>query len=80
MKQVSVGDFKAHFSGWLEAVRRGERVAIQYGRRKEIVAVLTPPPRRSASGSTRRLGVLKDRARFKLGVGFKLTEAELLGA
>ena len=43
MKQVSVADFKANFSDWLDAVRQGERIAIQYGRRKEIVAILTPP-------------------------------------
>jgi len=77
MKQVSVADFKAHFSGLLQAVRQGERIAIQYGRRKEIVAILTAPTR-GAGGSSRRLGVLKSRARFKLGPGFKLTEAEWL--
>ena len=77
MKQVSVADFKANFSGWLDAVRQGERIAIQYGRRKEIVAILTPPTRLVA-GSSRRLGVLKGKARFKVRPAFKMTEAELL--
>jgi antitoxin (DNA-binding transcriptional repressor) of toxin-antitoxin stability system len=79
MRQVSVADFKANFSGWLDAVRQGERIAIQYGRRKEIVAILTPPTRLVA-GSSRRLGVLKGKARFKVGPAFKMTEAELLEA
>jgi antitoxin (DNA-binding transcriptional repressor) of toxin-antitoxin stability system len=77
MKQVSVADFKANFSAWLDAVRQGERVAIQYGRRKEIVAILTPPTR-AVGGSPRRLGVLKGKARFMIGPGFKMTEAEML--
>jgi len=71
--------FKAHFSDWLDAVQRGEQIAIQYGRRKEVVAILTPPTR-LVSGSSRRLGVLKGNARFKVGPAFKMTEAELLGA
>ena len=79
MKQVSVADFKANFSGWLDAVRQGERIAIQYGRRKEIVAILTPPTRLVA-GSSRRLGVIKGKARFKVGPAFKMTEAELFEA
>jgi antitoxin (DNA-binding transcriptional repressor) of toxin-antitoxin stability system len=79
MKQVSVADFKASFSDWLDAVRRGERIAIQYGRRKEIVAILSPPPRLGA-GSPRRLGALRGKARFALGTGFKMTDAELLEA
>lgn len=74
-----MADFKAGFSDWLDAVRRGERIAIQYGRRKEIVAILSPPPRLGA-GSSRRLGVLKGKARFTLGPGFKMTDTELLEA
>ena len=77
MKQVSVADFKANFSGWLDVVRQGERVAIQYGRRKEIVAILTPPTQLIA-GSSRRLGILRGKARFRVGPAFKMTEAELV--
>lgn len=79
VKQVSVAEFKANFSDWLDAVQRGERIAIQYGRRKEVVAILTPPTR-LVVGSSRRLGVLKGKARFKVGPAFKMTEAELIEA
>jgi antitoxin (DNA-binding transcriptional repressor) of toxin-antitoxin stability system len=79
MKQVSVAEFKASFSDWLDAVRRGDRIAIQYGRRKEVVAILSPPPR-AGTGSARRLGALKGKARFTVGPGFKMTETELLEA
>jgi antitoxin (DNA-binding transcriptional repressor) of toxin-antitoxin stability system len=79
MKMVSVADFKSNFSGLLDEVRQGERIAIQYGRRKEIVAILTPPPQPTA-GAVRRLGVLKGKARFKIRSDFKMTEEELIGA
>lgn len=79
MKQVSLAEFKAHFSGWLDAVRQGERIAIQYGRRKEIVAILVPPAP-MVRGLARRLGVLKGKAQFRIGPGFKMTEADLIEA
>jgi antitoxin (DNA-binding transcriptional repressor) of toxin-antitoxin stability system len=77
MKNVSVADFKAQFSDLLELVRRGEQIAIQYGRRKQTVAVLGPPP--SPTRAPRKLGVLKGKASFKILPGFKMTDEELLG-
>lgn len=79
MKRVSVAEFKAKFSDWLDAVQHGERIAVQYGRRKEVVAILTPPAQ-VAAGSSRRLGALQGKARSKVGPAFKMTEAELIEA
>jgi antitoxin (DNA-binding transcriptional repressor) of toxin-antitoxin stability system len=75
MKNVSVADFKANFSTILDSVQKGEEFAIQYGRRKETVAMLVPLKRKSSA--KRRLGVLRGRATFKLKPGFKMTEEEL---
>ena len=58
MKTVSVAHFKAQFSDLLNSVRGGERIAIQYGRRKETVALLIPFGRDSKS-SKRVLGPLQ---------------------
>ena len=38
MKQMTVGDFKAHFSSVLEEVMQGEEIQILYGRAKKPVA------------------------------------------
>ena len=44
MKQMTVGDFKAHFSSVLEEVMQGEEIQILYGRAKKPVACLTQMP------------------------------------
>lgn len=77
MKKVSVGDFKARFSMLLDEVLAGKKIAIQYGRKKEIVAWLVPA-KPSSAAQRRPLGLLEGKARFKARKGFKLTEEEFL--
>ena len=77
MKKVSVADFKAQFSVILDEVLEGKKIAIQYGRKKEIVAWLVPASANSTS-KRRPLGLLAGKARFKVRKGFKMTEAEFL--
>ncbi len=77
MKRVSVGDFKAEFSVILDQVREGKKIAIQYGRKKEIVAWLVPA-NLNRGGKRRPLGLLERKARFEVRKGFKLTAAEFL--
>ena len=73
MQEVSVADFKARFSDMLDKVRRGERIAIQYGRRKQTVALLIPPTKDKAL-QKRPLGILKGKASFKIRKDFKMAE------
>lgn len=77
MKKVSVGDFKAQFSSVLDEVLAGKRFAIQYGRKKEIVAWLVPA-RANPAAKRRPLGILEGKARFRARKGFKLTEEKFL--
>jgi len=77
MKKVSVGEFKAQFSMILDEVLAGKKIAIQYGRKKEIVAWLVPANPNPAA-QRRPLGLLEGKARFKVRKGFKLTEEEFL--
>ncbi len=77
MKKVSVGDFKAQFSMILDEVLEGNKIAIQYGRKKEIVAWLVPAKPNPAA-KRRPLGILEGKAWFKVRKGFKLTEEEFL--
>ena len=77
MKTVSVADFKARFSDLLNKVRGGERIAIQFGRRKETVAILVP----AGAGNefpNRTLGILRGKSSFKLRADFKMTDETLL--
>lgn len=79
MTTLTVGEFKAKFSDILEEVSRGGMVGVCYGRTRKPVAVLVSAkhaPRRAA----RRLGPLAGKAKFRVKAGFKMTDAELLGA
>lgn len=78
MKKVSVGEFKAQFSMILDEVLEGKKIAIQYGRKKEIVAWIVPANSNPAA-KRRPLGILEGKARFKVWKGFKLTDEEFLG-
>lgn len=77
MKVFTVGDFKSHFSEILEYVRLGGQVAIAFGRKKEVVALLVPPP--ASNVKPRPLGLLKGKAKVVFAEDFKITEEEFLG-
>lgn len=79
MTTHTIGEFKARFSDILEEVRRGAMVGVSYGRGKKPVAVLVPPDR-APPVAPRKLGPLEGRASFRLGRGFKMSDAELLGS
>lgn len=59
METVSVSELKTHFSAILKKVEAGEKVAIAYGRKKEIKALLVP---NKTKGSKIKLGILKGKA------------------
>ena len=73
----TVGEFKAKFPEALTAVRQGERVLITYGRGRETVAVLAPPPSKTAS---RKLGRLREKIKVDVAEDWKLDDASFLDA
>lgn len=76
MIQMTVGDFKAHFSQVLESVLQGEEVEILYGRGKKPVACLSPIQRVKPP---RKIGSLEGIASFtEVGDG-KISMEEFLG-
>jgi antitoxin (DNA-binding transcriptional repressor) of toxin-antitoxin stability system len=76
MTHVGVAEFKARFSELLDLVQAGEVVAIDYGRGKRTVAFLQSAKAASRGNARRRLGVLKGKARFRTGPGFKMSEED----
>lgn len=76
MKTLSVADFKSSFSAVLEEVRAGKTIAITYGKKKEIQALITPPKPKQAK---RRLGILEGKASFKFIGSHNTTEEEFFG-
>ena len=78
MKNLNVGELKAHFSEVLEDIKEGKRVVISFGKQKEKLAVIIPYA--SYTHRRRHLGLLSGRANFKIKKGFKISEEDFLAA
>jgi antitoxin (DNA-binding transcriptional repressor) of toxin-antitoxin stability system len=76
MKTMTVAEFKARFSEALNAVRRGESIAVTYGRSKRTVAVFQPPAQ--GKRKPRPVGLLDGKISFDIGWDFELDDSELL--
>ncbi len=76
MKTMTVADVKTNFSKVLDEVEAGEKIAITYGRKKEIKAMLIPV---TTSKPKRKLGLLKEKGSFKFIGGHNTSEKEFFG-
>ncbi len=76
MKTMTVADVKTNFSKVLDEVAAGEKIAITYGRKKEIKALLIPNEKKT---NKIKLGTLQGKGSFEFKKGYKMTEEEFLG-
>ena len=75
MKTITVGEFKTHFSEVLEQVKSGEKIAVTYGKKKEIAGYfISQIPEQPKS----KLGILEGKAKVTFSQDFKMTEEEFL--
>lgn len=74
---MTVGEFKAQFSEVLEKMKLGEKIAVTYGKKKEIVGYFTP--KISKQTTKRKLGILEGKAKVVFNNDFELSENEFLG-
>jgi antitoxin (DNA-binding transcriptional repressor) of toxin-antitoxin stability system len=77
MKTYPVAEAKTHFSALLKDVEKGEEIAISYGRKKEMVAMLVPFAARQTK-KTRGLGSLQGKATVKFAKDWYMTTEELI--
>ena len=77
MDQLTVGEFKAKFSEVLQKVQQGTSFGVTYGKNKKKVAALVPYKKYMKKPQF-KLGLLEDKASFKISSDFKLTDEELL--
>ena len=61
MKKMSVGEFKTHFSSVIERVKSGEKNAVTFGWKKEIIGYFLPYL--PQSNEKRNLGILQGKAK-----------------
>jgi len=76
MYDLTVGQFKSKFSEVLEKVLQGQSIGITYGKNKKKVAALVPY--KNLNVKKFKLGLLKDKASFKIKSDFKITDEEFL--
>ena len=78
MKKMTVGEFKTHFSDVIEQVKSGGKIAVTFGKKKEVVGYFLPEI--PEPKTKRRLGILEGKASVAFHPDFKLTEEEFLGS
>ncbi len=76
MKTMKVGELKTHFSEVIEQVKKGEKIIISYGKKKENVAVIVPYSEYKKNNSI-KLGLLKNKATYAFKNDFEMTTEEL---
>lgn len=76
MTTMTVGEVKTHFSEALSRVAAGEKIAISFGKKKEIKAYLVP---KETELKPRKLGILEGKGKVTFKDDYKMTEEEFLG-
>ena len=79
MKNLQVAELKTHFSEILEEVKNGAEITISYGRKKEKIAVIIPYSK-YRKNVKRKLGILENKASYKMDKNFKFTDEEFLNS
>ena len=77
MKTMTIGEFKTQFSDVVKEVKAGRKIAVTYGKKKEVVGYFVPEiPEKKEK---RKLGILEGKASVIFHPDFKMTEEEFLG-
>lgn len=78
MKTMTVADFKSQFSTVVDELKKGNEVAITYGRRKELLATVVPQSKMQKPDYSVAVGDLKKAGRTYSMNNFEMTDEELL--
>lgn len=73
---MSVGEFKTNFSRVIEEVKSGEKIAVTFGRKKQIIGYFLPEM--PSTKTKRKLGILEGKATAIFNADFKMTEEEFI--
>ncbi len=76
MTEMTIGEFKTHFSEVVKKVKSGEKIAVTSGKKKEIVGYFVPEI--PAKKEKRKLGILEGKASMVIHPDFKMTEEDFL--
>lgn len=76
MKTLTVGNLKANFSEVLKSIQNGEEVIIEFGKKRDKIAVIIPYHKYTTR--QRKVGILKGHASFEMKSDFSMSDEELL--
>lgn len=79
MNLLPVGEFKAKFSEVLQKVQQGSSFGITYGKDRKKVAMVVPY-KKYMKKTEFKLGLLENKASFKIHKDFKMTDEEFLNS
>ncbi len=79
MRDMQVAELKTNFSDVLEFVRKGGKVAINYGRSRKKLAVIIPY-REYHGAKKRRIGVMENRATYSIKKNFTISDNDFLSS
>jgi len=79
MKTMTTADFKANFSSVVDELKKGNEIAITYGRNKKVLATVVPQSKMIKPDYSVKLGDLKEEGWTYSMNNFEMTESEFLG-
>lgn len=80
MKTMTAANLKANFSSVVDELKKGNEVAITYGRKKEPLATIIPQSKLKKPDYSVRVGDLKEKGLVYKLKDFEMTEEELLAS
>ena len=79
MKTMTTADFKANFSSVVDELKKGNEIAITYGRNKKVLATVVPQSKMIKPDYSVKLGDIKEEGWTYSMNNFEMTESEFLG-
>ena len=77
MKTLTIGKLKAHFSKVLSDIKNGDEYIVEYGKKREKLAVIFPYSKYKKKNNL-KFGLLKKKGKISLKKDFKITEKDFL--
>lgn len=78
MKTMTTANFKANFSSVVDELKKGNKVAITYGRNKQPLATIVPQSKLIKPDYSVVLGDLEDAGYTYKLIDFEMTDEDLL--
>jgi len=78
MKLLTVGNLKTHFSDVLDNIKKGEEYTIEFGRKKDKIAVIIPY-KKYVKHNKKRIGILK-KGNILILKNFKITDEDFFNS